>query len=148
MKVYDLDDPKIITEKKWTHAISQWLKPGEEQCPDYLATLIKELDIPADAREFLTDMVMGKVNKGKGGSPQRYSQAFQRQITAEVYEIWDTKKKEPRWTKKGSPKDIAMWVVAERHDLNEDKVRGIVNRVGEFITPKLWEKMGRPTFNE
>ena len=113
-----------------------------------MSRLSCDVDKRADAREFLTDMVMGKVNKGKGGSPQRYSQAFQRQITAEVYEIWDTKKKEPRWTKKGSPKDIAMWVVAERHDMNEDKVRGIVNRIGEFITPKLWKKMGRPTFNE
>jgi hypothetical protein len=122
-------------EREWMIAIHLWL----ENKPEKISELINaELSLPVDARHFLSDLVLGKVNKGRGGRPNKNPPGYEREIVAEI------------WAEKEKCKtlDEAMnYVQIRRGIVSIDTVRGIYEKTArKRFNYDNWVKWGRPPF--
>lgn len=131
----DINDPERVLERRWGRAINYWL---EEAYPDPLEALLRAADgeIPDFAREFLADLVAGKVKKGKGGRPQEYPPSVQRAIAYEYFAALETL----------SPSRARVEVAGRRGNMSASTVRNIVARIeADGITREVWIRMARPS---
>jgi hypothetical protein len=142
LKTTDLTDPALLIEREWGYAIEEWLK----RRPERLAELLRNTDgqIPEFAREFLADLVAGKVSRGKGGRPNGRDPWVELAIMAEVFREWETAEGSPHLQGE-SPRAAACALVASRRGITEDAVRGIVDRRRKHkFTLDNWKSWGRP----
>jgi hypothetical protein len=119
---------------QWGRAITAWF---DRQHGD-LVDLIKDptQEIPDFAREFLADLVDGKVEHGRGGRPPKRFARDEREIVAECFKEWES-----------TTKDDACAIVAERHELPDEAVRGLMDKFRKYgITKEAWIKWGRPAW--
>ena len=124
------------TELRWTYAIRCWF----DGHGGLLATAIRDKSLPLsdEARDFLSDLADGKVNKGKGGRPAERPGWVERSIVAEVFTHWEHLSKE-----------AACAAVAERRGASEDEIRGVVDKVQkDGLTREQWIAWGRPDFKK
>ena len=118
-------------DKVWGRAIHNWLQNE----PEALSELIKcETTIPDEGRHFLSDLVLNKVSKGKGGRRNIRSPQEERIIVAEVYSL----------RLSGLKKDEAICEVATSNKLSEETIRGIIQSCP--ITFLKWKEMHCPDF--
>ena len=125
--------------ERWGAAIFQWM----EGDPTPLEALLREetRPLPSFAREFLGDLVSGKLMPSKGGRPVERDAWKKREIAAEVFAEWE--KLEARGEKL-KPKQMAFEVVANRRGATPDAIRGMVDRLRPGITFEAWKTWGRP----
>jgi hypothetical protein len=146
LETTDLTDPALLIEREWGDAINQWF----ERRPERLAELLRNADgpIPEGAREFLADLVAGKVSRGKGGRPPERDGWVERSILAEVFREWEKAEGIPRPTRAEAPKDVAYRLVAERRGETVKAIMGIVERHAKLgLTQDRWESWGRPDWS-
>lgn len=134
MEPRDTNDPTLVRDRRWSGAIKDWL----DAYPQTLEALLRESEreIPDFAREFLADLVAGKVKKGKGGRPQEYPPFVQRAIAYEYFAALETL----------SPSRARVEVAGRRGDMSVSTVRNIVARIeADGITREVWIRMGCPS---
>lgn len=120
------------SNKVWGRGIADWFD-GQTSA---LETLVKnpEIEIPDFAREFLSDLVSGNVDKGKGGRPPERDGWVERSIVCEVFAEWEK-----------ASKSEACATVAERRGMADGAVRGLVDKYQQGgITKAKWIAWGRP----
>lgn len=132
-KAESLGDPDDEATKRWGLAIHHWFD-GE---PDDLVSLIADANgtLPPMAREFLADLVAGKVKKGKGGRPSERHPKQERAILEDIYMAMD----------RGLARGKAFADVAPRYAVTEDAVRGVFEKLRKDITYEWWVGRGRPS---
>ncbi len=150
MEMRDYYDPAVWYERRWHAAINRWM----ESAPDRSAAELEELlrdsnnEIPDFAREFLADLVAGKVEPNTGGRPEERSAGYKRAIAYEVYAEQARFKAMPQKDRTGSPRDKAVASVAERRKLKGGTVRVIVEEMTRAgLTFDIWERYIRRTGN-
>lgn len=133
MQAQNMGDADDDIEKRWGLAIHHWF----EGQPDDLEALIAGSDrsLPPMAREFLADLVAGKVTKGKGGRPSERSFQQERAILEDIFTALD----------RGLTTSAAFADVAPRYAATEDAIRGVYQKLRKDITYEWWSGRGRPS---
>ena len=128
---------------RWDAAIAKWFE--RDSAALRLLILDASLSPPDFAREFLADIVEGKVSRGKGGRPSERDGWVERAIVAEVFAEWDAAEALTRCDRSDTPKDCALALVANRRNISTDAVRGLVDKLKKCgITREKWRTWGRP----
>lgn len=131
-------------DARWTGAISRWLS-GD---PALFTAAISDtsLELTSDAREFIAALADGRIKKGVVGRPTKYEPWFERSIVAALYSEHELALADPT-SRSGSPQDRAFELVAERHLLTADAVRGLVAKLrAQGWTLERWQQWGKPNF--
>lgn len=139
----DADSPERQRDLRWWCALEDWRNHNAGP----LAAALRDQSLPltSDIREFLADLVEGKVNRGKGGRPNAYLGWVERSIVAEVFREWDAFEKMPKNKRLETPKQRACEAVAGRRGGTADTVRALVDKLRAVgITREAWRKWGRP----
>jgi len=124
---------------RWSSAYSQWLRGEREPVAAWLSD--PNSVITEDAREFLVDLVRGKITRPRGRRVV-HTPGEERAIVAEVYLARERHTKNKRLTQ---PHENALRDVARVRGMKMGAVRGIVDRLNAAgITFEAWKKWGRP----
>ena len=123
-------------EKLWGKSIYEW------QCGNHgmVIDLVNALDIPMNAKEFLSALVKGDTKLLRQGRPPARTGQEERAIMWDAFREWD-KLKESGCK---DPRNTAFANVAEKYSITEDAVRGIMDEVRPFgLTLSFWKKFGK-----
>ena len=123
-------------EKLWGKSIYEW------QCGNHgiVIDLVNALDIPMNAKEFLSALVKGDTKLLRQGRPPARTGQEERAI------IWDALDEWQKLEESGykNPRDEAFANVAEKYSITEGAVRGIMDYArGVGLTPIFWKKFGK-----
>lgn len=135
----NLDDPERLHAIRWATAIQQWQRGDAEP----LRALVAELPAPDFVREFLGDLVAGRVERPKGRPAER-SGGEEFALVIEVHAAWDATATGPKSRGDAGPRDRAIAEVATHRGLSPEALRGIVQRhCAEGFTRTLWRARKR-----
>lgn len=139
----DMDSPEWQRDLRWWGALRDWR--NHDAGPLAAALRDQSLPLTSDIREFLADLVEGKVNHGKGGRPTQYLVWVERSIVSDVFREWDAFEKMPKNKRLETPKALACDAVAKRRGVTADTVRALVDKLRAVgITREAWHGWGRP----
>lgn len=150
MEARDINDPALVRDRRWGGAINRWMQSGPDRSTAELETLLRDSDgeIPDFAREFLADLVAGKVEPNVGGRPAERSEEHKRTIAFEVYAEQARYKAMPKEARDGRPRALAIEQVAARRGITDGAVRGIVEEMTRAgLTFDIWDRYIRRTGN-
>lgn len=150
MEARDINDPALVRDRRWGGAINRWMQSGPDRSITELEALLRdpEGEIPDFARDFLADLVAGKVEPNVGGRPAERTEEHKRMIAYEVYAEQARYKAMPKRDRDGRPRNLAIEQVAERRGITDGAVRGIVEEMTRAgLTFDTWERYIRRTGN-
>lgn len=125
----------------WVNAYSQWLKGNCEPMAAWLTD--PQSVITEDARQFLADLVRGKIKRPRGRRAARQP----REERAIVAEVFTARERHARNKGPTGPHDRAISEVALARKMNAGVVLAIVGRLNNVgVTFEAWKRWGRPTF--
>lgn len=151
METRDFYDPAVWYERRWHAAINRWMESAPDRSVAELEELLRDSnnEIPDFAREFLADLVAGKVEPNTGGRPGERSATHKRAIAYEVYAEQARYKAMPRSERDGRPRVLAVERVAALRGISDGAVRRIVADISDAgVTYEFWEKHIRRTHNQ
>ncbi len=150
METRDYYDPAVWYERRWHAAIHRWMESAPDRSVAELEELLRDSnnEIPDFAREFLADLVAGKVEPNTGGRPEERSETHKRAIAYEVYAEQARYKVMPRSERDGQPRVLAVERVAALRGISDGAVRRIVADISDAgVTYEFWEKYIKRTHN-
>lgn len=126
-----MNDPGYVNERQWGAAIAQWF---DHDGAAVAALVMSNAPIPTFAREFLSDLATGRVNRGKGGRPEKRFGQVERAIVFDVFVEWEK-----------TSKEAAIDAVQEKR---KTPIRPTVNKLRkQGITLERWQAWGRPDWS-
>lgn len=131
----DVGSPEHLAEIRWAGAYKAW----RDRDPTVMAQLLRDpqFALPANAREFLADLVAGKVHRKSGRPPERDGWV-ERSIAVEVFKLLDV----------CHNKSVAIAAVAARRTDSDDgygAIKGVMDRLDAAgLTYDNWVAWGRP----
>lgn len=136
-----MDPEDDAVELAWMRVFKAWSDGSKAEMAEWIRGL--ESPLPEDAREFLADLILGKVTSRPGRRSMR-TPAAERQIVAMVYVA---RERAEVMGRNSRPADVALEEVAVKLNKSVGTVRGIVEKhVAVGIEFEAWKKWGRPKF--